>query len=144
MELAETGTILRSATEVWERLIITIIIVIIITNNIAIIIIIIYYYSALVVYIGWTWKRLIGFIYKLLLILGTATFDGTAIAHSVVSFFYLFTIYTIQQVDYLVSKINCRTLFATHYHSLVSITITIITIIILILILLSIAPLFIR
>jgi DNA mismatch repair protein MSH6 len=36
---------------------------------------------------------------------GTATFDGTAIAHAV--------------VDYLVKKIRCRTLFATHYHSLI-------------------------
>lgn len=36
---------------------------------------------------------------------GTATFDGTAIAHAV--------------VDYLVQKIRCRSLFATHYHSLV-------------------------
>lgn len=36
---------------------------------------------------------------------GTATFDGTAIAHSV--------------VEYLVSKTRCRTLFATHYHLLV-------------------------
>lgn len=36
---------------------------------------------------------------------GTATFDGTAIAHAV--------------VDYIVSKISCRCLFATHYHTLV-------------------------
>jgi DNA mismatch repair protein MSH6 len=36
---------------------------------------------------------------------GTATFDGTAIAHAV--------------TDYLVSKIGCRCMFATHYHSLV-------------------------
>lgn len=36
---------------------------------------------------------------------GTATFDGTAIAHAV--------------VDYLVSKIRCRSLFATHYHLLI-------------------------
>jgi DNA mismatch repair protein MSH6 len=36
---------------------------------------------------------------------GTATFDGTAIAHAV--------------TDFLVSKICCRTMFATHYHSLV-------------------------
>jgi DNA mismatch repair protein MSH6 len=36
---------------------------------------------------------------------GTATFDGTAIAHAV--------------VNHLVSKIHCRTLFATHYHLLV-------------------------
>jgi DNA mismatch repair protein MSH6 len=36
---------------------------------------------------------------------GTATFDGTAIAHAV--------------VDHLVSKIRCRALFATHYHLLV-------------------------
>lgn len=35
---------------------------------------------------------------------GTSTFDGTAIAHSV--------------VDHLVGKVRCRTLFATHYHSL--------------------------
>lgn len=36
---------------------------------------------------------------------GTATFDGTAIAHAV--------------VEHLVSKTRCRALFATHYHSLV-------------------------
>ena len=36
---------------------------------------------------------------------GTATFDGTAIAHAV--------------VDRLVRKSRCRSLFATHYHSLV-------------------------
>ena len=36
---------------------------------------------------------------------GTATFDGTAIAHSV--------------VEYLVKRTKCRTLFATHYHSLI-------------------------
>eukprot|EP01038_Epipyxis_sp_PR26KG_P007516 gene7516-10239_t len=36
---------------------------------------------------------------------GTATFDGTAIAHSV--------------VDYLVENVRCRGLFATHYHSLI-------------------------
>lgn len=36
---------------------------------------------------------------------GTATFDGTAIAHSVVHF--------------LVNQLKCRCLFATHYHSLV-------------------------
>ena len=36
---------------------------------------------------------------------GTATFDGTAIAHAV--------------VDYIASKISCRCLFATHYHTLV-------------------------
>jgi DNA mismatch repair ATPase MutS len=36
---------------------------------------------------------------------GTATFDGTAIAHAV--------------VEHLVSSRRCRTLFATHYHSLV-------------------------
>lgn len=36
---------------------------------------------------------------------GTATFDGTAIAHAV--------------TDYLVTKTCCRALFATHYHSLV-------------------------
>jgi DNA mismatch repair protein MSH6 len=36
---------------------------------------------------------------------GTATFDGTAIAHAV--------------VDHLVRRVRCRTLFATHYHSLV-------------------------
>merc|ERR1711871_723275 len=35
---------------------------------------------------------------------GTATHDGTAIAHAV--------------VDWLVRKIRCNTLFATHYHSL--------------------------
>jgi DNA mismatch repair protein MSH6 len=37
---------------------------------------------------------------------GTATFDGTAIAHAV--------------VEHLVSTKHCRTMFATHYHSLVS------------------------
>lgn len=37
---------------------------------------------------------------------GTSTFDGTAIAHAV--------------VDYIVSKIRCRTLFATHYHTLIN------------------------
>ena len=36
---------------------------------------------------------------------GTATFDGTAIAYSV--------------VKELAQKINCRTLFSTHYHHLV-------------------------
>ena len=36
---------------------------------------------------------------------GTATFDGTAIAHAV--------------VDHLVRATRCRSLFATHYHSLV-------------------------
>ena len=36
---------------------------------------------------------------------GTSTFDGTAIAHAVVQF--------------LVEKLQCRALFATHYHSLV-------------------------
>lgn len=36
---------------------------------------------------------------------GTATFDGTAIAHAV--------------VDHLVSHTRCRALFATHYHSLI-------------------------
>ena len=36
---------------------------------------------------------------------GTATFDGTAIAHAV--------------VEFVVSKIGCRCLFATHYHTLV-------------------------
>ena len=36
---------------------------------------------------------------------GTATFDGTAIAHAV--------------VDYIVSQLRCRTLFATHYHLLI-------------------------
>lgn len=36
---------------------------------------------------------------------GTATFDGTAIAHAV--------------VDHLVRHTRCRSLFATHYHSLV-------------------------
>lgn len=36
---------------------------------------------------------------------GTATFDGTAIAHAV--------------VEHLVSHLGCRALFATHYHSLV-------------------------
>jgi DNA mismatch repair protein MSH6 len=35
---------------------------------------------------------------------GTATFDGTAIAHAV--------------VNHLVRRVRCRTLFATHYHSL--------------------------
>lgn len=37
---------------------------------------------------------------------GTATFDGTAIAHAV--------------VEHLVSRKHCRALFATHYHSLVN------------------------
>lgn len=37
---------------------------------------------------------------------GTATFDGTAIAHAV--------------VEHLVSTKHCRTMFATHYHSLVN------------------------
>lgn len=36
---------------------------------------------------------------------GTATFDGTAIAHAV--------------VEHLVSQSRCRAIFATHYHSLV-------------------------
>ncbi|TDH64825.1 uncharacterized protein CCR75_009187 [Bremia lactucae] len=36
---------------------------------------------------------------------GTSTFDGTAIAYSV--------------VEYLLSEVQCRTMFATHYHSLV-------------------------
>ena len=36
---------------------------------------------------------------------GTATFDGTAIAHAV--------------VEHLVSRSRCRAVFATHYHSLV-------------------------
>ena len=36
---------------------------------------------------------------------GTATFDGTAIAHAV--------------VDHLVSQSRCAALFATHYHSLI-------------------------
>ena len=36
---------------------------------------------------------------------GTATFDGTAIAHSV--------------VEYLARHTRCRTVFATHYHTLV-------------------------
>jgi DNA mismatch repair protein MSH6 len=36
---------------------------------------------------------------------GTSTFDGTAIAYAV--------------VEHLLRKIQCRTLFATHYHSLV-------------------------
>ena len=36
---------------------------------------------------------------------GTSTFDGTAIAHAV--------------VEHIVSHIRCRTLFATHYHSLI-------------------------
>lgn len=36
---------------------------------------------------------------------GTSTFDGTAIAHAVVKF--------------LIDRVQCRTLFATHYHSLV-------------------------
>lgn len=35
---------------------------------------------------------------------GTSTFDGYSIAHSVLS--------------YLVNRINCRTLFSTHYHML--------------------------
>jgi DNA mismatch repair ATPase MutS len=37
---------------------------------------------------------------------GTSTFDGTAIAHAV--------------VDFMVSRIGCRTLFATHYHTLIN------------------------
>ncbi len=37
---------------------------------------------------------------------GTSTFDGTAIAHAV--------------VEQLVSRIRCRTLFATHYHTLIN------------------------
>jgi len=37
---------------------------------------------------------------------GTSTFDGYAIAHSVLS--------------YLINRVSCRTLFTTHYHSLVS------------------------
>lgn len=37
---------------------------------------------------------------------GTSTFDGTAIAHAV--------------INHLVNKTRCRTLFATHYHLLVS------------------------
>ena len=36
---------------------------------------------------------------------GTSTFDGVAIAYSV--------------LKYLVEKVKCRTLFATHYHLLV-------------------------
>ena len=36
---------------------------------------------------------------------GTSTFDGYAIAHSVLS--------------YLVNRVGCRTLFTTHYHMLV-------------------------
>ena len=36
---------------------------------------------------------------------GTATFDGTAIAHAV--------------VEHLASRVHCRALFATHYHTLV-------------------------
>lgn len=36
---------------------------------------------------------------------GTSTFDGTAIAHAV--------------VDFIAGRVRCRTLFATHYHSLV-------------------------
>lgn len=49
---------------------------------------------------------IITFISKLKLIgRGTATYDGTAIATSV--------------VKYLAEKIQCRTLFSTHYHSLV-------------------------
>jgi len=36
---------------------------------------------------------------------GTSTFDGTAIAHAVAT--------------YLVNTINCRAIFATHYHSLI-------------------------
>ena len=37
---------------------------------------------------------------------GTATFDGTAIAHAV--------------IDHLIMNNRCRTLFATHYHSLIN------------------------
>ena len=36
---------------------------------------------------------------------GTSTFDGTAIAHAV--------------AKYLVESIDCRAIFATHYHSLI-------------------------
>ena len=36
---------------------------------------------------------------------GTSTFDGYAIAHSVLT--------------YLANKVKCRTLFTTHYHMLV-------------------------
>ena len=36
---------------------------------------------------------------------GTSTFDGYAIAHAV--------------LEYLVSKIKCRSMFATHYHMLI-------------------------
>lgn len=36
---------------------------------------------------------------------GTSTYDGTAIAASV--------------VEYLIDKVNCRTLFSTHYHTLI-------------------------
>lgn len=36
---------------------------------------------------------------------GTSTFDGYSIAHSVLS--------------YLINKVQCRTLFTTHYHMLV-------------------------
>ena len=35
---------------------------------------------------------------------GTATYDGMALAHSVLNF--------------IISKINCKCFFATHYHSL--------------------------
>ena len=35
---------------------------------------------------------------------GTATFDGMALAHSV--------------LNYLINKIQCKCFFATHYHSL--------------------------
>ena len=36
---------------------------------------------------------------------GTATYDGMALAHSV--------------LNYLITKVNCKCLFATHYHSLI-------------------------
>ena len=36
---------------------------------------------------------------------GTSTYDGYSIAHAV--------------LNYLVSKVKCRTLFTTHYHKLV-------------------------
>ena len=36
---------------------------------------------------------------------GTSTFDGYAIAHSVLT--------------YLINRVSCRTLFTTHYHMLV-------------------------
>lgn len=35
---------------------------------------------------------------------GTSTFDGYSLAHSV--------------LDYIIKKLKCRTLFATHYHML--------------------------